>query len=92
VANNRAKFDHQNVVLVGTISALKETFAHDPPHNAYTTFKLQDGNCSLDIFFWEHPALASGEKVEVEGVFEVEHHQGKYTFYNEVQGTKVSPE
>jgi hypothetical protein len=26
-----------------------------------------------------------------EGIFEVEHHQGKYTFHNEVQGTKVSP-
>jgi hypothetical protein len=89
VANNRAKFDHQNVVLAGRISALKETISQ--AHNAYTTFKLEDGNCSLDIFLWGHPILASGEKVKVEGVFEVEHHQGKYTFYNEVQATTVGP-
>jgi len=27
----------------------------------------------------------------VEGLFETEHHQGRYTFYNEVQATKVVP-
>jgi hypothetical protein len=89
VANNRAKFDHQNVVLAGTVSALKETTSK--AGNAYTTFKLEDGNCFLDIFSWGHPALADGCEVQIEGVFEVEHHQGKYTFYNEVQATSVSP-
>lgn len=89
MANNRAKFDHQNVVLAGTVSALKETASK--AGNAYTTFKLEDGSCFLDIFTWGHPTLASGDKVQIEGVFEVEHHQGKYTFYNEVQATSVSP-
>ena len=59
--------------------------------NYYTTFKLEDGNCLLDVFTWGHPTVASGEKVQIEGVFEVEHHQGKYTFYNEVQATSVNP-
>jgi hypothetical protein len=90
VANNRAKFDHQNVVLTGTVSALKETTSQ-VAHSPYTTFKLEDGNFFLDIFIWKHPALASGDRVQVRGVFEVEHHQGKYTFYNEVQATSVSP-
>jgi hypothetical protein len=89
VANNHAKFDHQNVVLTGTVSALKETTSR-VEHNPYTTFKLEDGNCSVDVFSWGHPALKDGCSVQIEGVFEVEHHQGKYTFYNEVQATSVS--
>ena len=28
--------------------------------------------------------------VRVDGVFETEHHQGRYTFHNEVEATKVT--
>ena len=39
---------------------------------------------------WGHPTLKVGDQVRVDGVFETEHHQGHYTFYNEVQATKVT--
>jgi hypothetical protein len=83
-------FDHQTVVLQGTVTALKETTSRRG--NDYTTFKLQDpsGCGTLDIFTWGHPALSNGDQVRVDGVFETEHHQGHYTFYNEVQATKVT--
>ena len=29
--------------------------------------------------------------MRVDGIFEIEHHQGRYTFYNEIQATKVTP-
>lgn len=56
------------------------------------TFKLQDpsGCSAVNIFTWGHPALSNGDQVRVDGVFETEHHQGRYTFHNEVEATKVT--
>jgi hypothetical protein len=86
-----AGFDHQTVTLQGTATAVGETTSRRG--NDYTIFKLQGPNgCgTVDIFTWGHPTLSSGEHVRVDGVFETEHHQGHYTFYNEVQATKVVP-
>jgi hypothetical protein len=87
---NPKSFDHQNVSLQGRVGSLKETTSQKG--NDYTTFKLQDPSCgSLNIFTWGHPSLTNGNRVHVDGVFETEHHQGRYTFYNEVEATKVTP-
>jgi hypothetical protein len=85
-----ANFDHQTVTLQGTVTALKETTSHRG--NDYTTFKLEDpGGCgAVAIFSWGHPPLNNGDHVRVEGLFETEHHQGRYTFYNEVEATRVT--
>lgn len=84
-----ASFDHQTVTLQGTATALKETTSRRG--NDYTTFKLEDpsGCGAVKIFTWGHPTLSNGDHVRVEGVFETEHHQGHYTFYNEVEAAKV---
>ena|SRR5690349_4908503 len=84
-----SSFDHQPVALQGTAVAVKETTSQRG--NDYTTFKLQDGGDSVSIFSWGHPTLGNGDRVRVEGVFEREHHQGRYTFYNEVEANKVIP-
>ena len=89
VARNPAKFNHQELELLGKVSALKETTSH--AHNDYTIFKLEDDGCFLDVFIWQHQPITNGTAVQVQGVFEVEHHQGKYTFYNEFTATKVVP-
>jgi hypothetical protein len=34
--------------------------------------------------------LNNRDQVRVDGVFETEHHQGHYTFYNEIEATKVT--
>jgi hypothetical protein len=83
-------FDHQNVTLEGTVASLKETTSRKG--NDYSTFKIQDpsGCGALSVFTWGHPTVSNGDRVQVEGVFEIEHHQGRYTFYNEVEATKVS--
>lgn len=85
-----ASFDHQTVTLQGSVTALKETTSRRG--NDYTTFKLQhpSGCGAVVIFTWGHPTLTNGDQVRVDGVFETEHHQGHYTFYNEVQATKVA--
>jgi hypothetical protein len=83
-------FDHQNVSLQGTVTSLRETTSRRG--NDYTIFKLHDPGCgALNIFTWGHPALTNGGNVRVDGVFETEHHQGRYTFYNEVETTKITP-
>ena len=89
LTGSRVSFDHQSVTLQGTVAALRETTSR--AGNDYTTFKLQDGGCDVNIFTWGHPTLTNGDHVRVEGVFETEHHQGRYTFYNEVEATKVAP-
>ena len=86
---NPKSFDHQTITLQGTATIVKETTSRKG--NDYTTFKLQDPNGSdaVSVFSWGHPALTNGDHVRVDGVFETEHHQGQYTFYNEVEATKV---
>jgi hypothetical protein len=85
-----ADFNHQTVTLQGTATALKETTSHRG--NDYTTFKIQDpsGCGAVSVFTWGHAAMSNGDHVRVEGVFETEHHQGRYTFYNEIEATKVT--
>jgi hypothetical protein len=91
IMSNPTAFDHQSVTLQGTAAAVKETTSHRG--NDYTTFKLQDGSNgeSLSVFTWGHPILSTGDRVRVDGVFETEHHQGRYTFYNELEATKITP-
>jgi hypothetical protein len=82
-------FNHTSVTLKGTPVNVKETTSQRG--NDYTTFKLQDSaGCAVTIFTWGHPSLSACDQVGVEGVFETEHHQGRYTFYNEIQAAKVS--
>jgi hypothetical protein len=84
------KFEHQNITLVGVVTDVKETTSR--AGNDYATFKLEGpSGGSLTIFMWGHPALRIGERVRVDGVFETEHHQGQFTFYNEVEATGVTP-
>jgi hypothetical protein len=91
IVSNPSGFDHQTIMLQGTAVAVKETTSQRG--NDYTTFKLQDPGSgdSISIFTWGHPVLGNGDHVRVEGVFEREHHQGRYTFYNEVEASKVTP-
>jgi hypothetical protein len=82
-------FDHTNVSLKGAPINVKQTTSRRG--NDYTTFKLQDSfGCAVTVFTWGHPTLSTCDQVNIDGVFETEHHQGPYTFYNEIQATKVT--
>jgi hypothetical protein len=91
LAAKPASFDHQNVTVQGSAASLRETTSQ--AGNDYTTFKLQDqgGSCAISVFIWGHPTLSNNDHVRVDGVFETEHHVRRYTFYNEVEATKVTP-
>jgi len=91
IVSNPGAYDHRSVTLQGTAEGVKETTSRRG--NDYTTFKLRDANGSeaLNVFTWGHPTLGNCDRIQVEGVFEVEHHQGQYTFRNELEATKVAP-
>jgi hypothetical protein len=78
IVEKPANFNHQSVTLQGTALGVKETTSYRG--NDYTTFKLQDpsGCDAVNIFTWGYPALSNGDQVRVDGVFETEHHQGRY--------------
>jgi hypothetical protein len=89
IARKPQEFDHKSVTLKGTPVNVKETTSRRGYD--YTTFKLQgSAGCAVSIFTWGHPTLSTCDQVGVEGVFETEHRQGRYTFYNEIQATKVT--
>jgi hypothetical protein len=89
IAKTPQEFDHKSITLKGVPVNVKETTSRRG--NDYATFKLQDAaGCAVTIFTWGHPTLTTCDQVSVEGVFETEHHQGRYTFYNEIQATKVA--
>lgn len=85
-----AKFDHQTVLLDGVVTNLNETTSQRG--NDYTTFKLQDasGCGAVTIFSWGHPTLTEGACVHASGLFETEHHAGKYVFKNEVSASSIT--
>ena len=87
--SSRRIFDRQTINSRGTAADVKQSTSRRG--NDYSTFSLEDGGCSLKVFAWGHPTIKTGECVQIEGLFETEHHQGAYTFYNELQADKVSP-
>ncbi len=89
IARKPQEFDHKNITLKGVAIDVKETISRRG--NDYTTFKLQDpAGCAVKVFSWGHQTLNGCDQVSVDGVFETEHHQGQYTFYNEIQAAKVT--
>jgi hypothetical protein len=92
VVADPSNFDRQAVALDGVVTSLRETTSQRG--NDYTTFRLQGANgCgAVTIFTWGHPALTDAASVHVDGLFETEHHAGKYIFHIRGQaGTSITP-
>ena len=89
IAHGPTSFDHRAVSLTGKVTSLRETTSQRG--NDYSTFKLSDtGGCELLVFTWGHPAVHDGNRVRVDGVFEIEHHTGRYTFHNELIAKSIA--
>ena len=75
IADRPTGFDHQNITLQGTAVGVKR----QPPIAATTT---QRSNCKTPAAAVPSTSsLGPGDQVRVDGVFETEHHQGRYTFH-----------
>lgn len=81
-------FDRREVVLVGKTSALDPRTSQRG--NDYFSFRLADETgASLKVFSWGKPAIAPGDRVEVQGRFQKERRVGRYTFTNEVEAVRI---
>jgi hypothetical protein len=88
IMDHPKNYDGKTINSTGTAAEVKQPTSRRG--NDYSTFRLEDEGCSLKVFVWGHPTIKTGECMQVEGIFETEHHQGGYTFYNELQADKVS--
>ena len=86
VCSKPEDFDHQIVIVQGTVTSLNQTTSGRGKE--YTTFKLQD--CpAVNIFAWGHPTMSDGDHVRVEGEFETERHKAQNTFYNDIEAISI---
>ena len=81
-------FDRRDVILEGRASALDPRTSQRG--NDYFTFRLADEQgASLKVFSWGKPAIAPGDRVEVQGRFQKERRVGRHTFTNEVEALRI---
>ncbi|HZP39501.1 MAG TPA: hypothetical protein VFE48_23730 [Methylomirabilota bacterium] len=81
------RFDGQTIVITGTVTNLQERVSRRG--NPYYTLDLRDGKQAIRVFsFGAAPCRAGAATVE--GTFAKLKKQGKYTFYNEVEATRVT--
>lgn len=82
------KFDGKVVCVEGSVSRLK--FKTSKKGNAYTTFSVNDDNGkSLNVFSHVTLSVKERDKVKVTGRYDVEKRVGRYTFYNEIDASRV---
>ena len=87
ILTNPGRYDGQPVALRGQITNLRERISR--AGNAYYTFDLSDNGRSIRVFSFGSPPCRSGV-VTVDGTFSKVKHQGRYTFYNEIEATSVA--
>ena len=86
VCSKPKDFDHQIVIVQGTVSSLEKHRSR--LGNDYTTFKLQECG-AVNIFTRGPPTKSNGDHARVEGEFETVRHKGPYTFYNDIEAFSI---
>ncbi len=83
-----ARYDGQIVTLTGTVTSLDVRVSQRG--NSYYTFKLDDGSGRVTVFSFGDPPCPEGRAVNVEGQFLRVKEISGYTFYNQVDATRVT--
>jgi hypothetical protein len=82
------RYARQEVTLQGTAHAVKPTVSRRG--NPSTTVELTDASGqAVTVFTWGHPALKSGDRVAVTGLFQGGKRVGRYTFYNQIDANNI---
>ncbi len=89
VSAHPSSFDHQRVTLEGIAAGLTKGTSRSG--SKYITFVLRStAGCGSVIVFVQAPTtLSNGDRLQVEGIFEVQHLRDGSTFYDEMQATKI---
>ena len=90
VSANPSGFDHRQLTLEGIVAGLNKSTSRSG--RKQMTFLLRSPvGCGGVIVFAEGPAtLSNGDRLQVEGIFEMERRRDGSTFHNELQGTKIT--
>lgn len=82
------RYDGQMISLSGTVTNLDVRESHRG--NQYYTFELDDGSGRLTVFQFGDPSCPTGSLVNVEGKFLQVKRVSGYTFYNQLDATRVT--
>ena len=90
VSANPSGFDHRQLTLEGIVAGLNKSTSCSG--RKQMTFLLRSPvGCGGVIVFAEGPAtLSNGDRLQVEGIFEMERRRDGSTFHNELQATKIT--
>jgi hypothetical protein len=81
------QFDQQTVTVRGSVTNLRQTTSQRGNH--YYTFDLDDGRRSIRVFSFGHSPCRDGASTTVEGTFQRVKRMGPYTFYNQIDASRV---
>jgi membrane protein implicated in regulation of membrane protease activity len=82
-----ALYDGKVVTVVGTIAAYRERVSSGG--NAYTVFRLTEGDASILVFSWNKQGRADGQRVRVTGTFSRIVQAGASPVGNQIQAYRV---
>jgi hypothetical protein len=85
ILSNPDQYDGKMVSVEGTVGSIKEKVSKKG--NAYTTFKLSQGDKSLSVFSFGNSSLKDADSARVMGRYQKVKHVGQFTFYNEIDAS-----
>jgi len=90
VSANPSGFDHRQLTLEGIVAGLSKSTSR-LGHKQMTFLLRSPVGCGGVIVFAQGPAtLSNGDRLQVEGIFEMERRRDGSTFHNELQATKIT--
>jgi hypothetical protein len=90
VSANPSGFDHRQLTLEGIVAGLTKSTSRSG-HKRMTFVLRSPVGCGGVIVYAQEPAnLSNGDRLQVEGIFEMEHRRDGSTFHNEMQATKIT--
>jgi hypothetical protein len=90
VSANPSGFDHRQLTLEGIVAGLSKSTSR-LGHKQMTFLLRSPVGCGGVIVFAQGPAtLSNGDRLQVEGIFEMERRREGSTFHNELQATRIT--
>ena len=90
VSTNPSGFDHRQLTLEGIVAGLSKSTSR-LGHKQMTFLLRSPVGCGGVIVFAQGPAtLSNGDRLQVEGIFEMERRREGSTFHNELQATRIT--
>jgi hypothetical protein len=88
VLRHPEQYDGKVIDVVGKIAAYQERATRWG--DTATTFRLEDGGSSVTVYFFGKPlGLKNGQRARVIGTYSAIHHDGQYTFRNQLGAQQI---